>query len=37
MADRDEDMGGDRDGSDDGGEEVENEDQIDVIDEDAQE
>ena len=36
MADRDEDMG-DRDGSDDGGEEIENEDQIDVIEEDAQE
>ena len=36
MADRDEDMG-DRDGSEDGGEEIENEDQIDVIEEDAQE
>ena len=36
MADRDEDMG-DRDGSEDGGEEVEAEDQIDVIEEDAQE
>jgi len=34
MADRDEDMG-DRDGSEDGGEEIENEDQIDVIEEDA--
>ena len=36
MADRDEDMG-DRDGSEDGGEDIENEDQIDVIEEDAQE
>jgi DNA-directed RNA polymerases I, II, and III subunit RPABC2 len=36
MAERDEDMG-DHDGSDDGGEEIENEDQIDVIEEDAQE
>ena len=36
MADRDEDMG-DRDGSEDGGEEIENEDQIDVIEEEAQE
>jgi DNA-directed RNA polymerase I, II, and III subunit RPABC2 len=36
MADRDEDMG-DRDGSEDGGEEIEAEDQIDVIEEDAQE
>ena len=36
MAERDEDMG-DHDNSDDGGEEIENEDQIDVIEEDAQE
>ena len=36
MAERDEDMG-DHDGSDEGGEEIENEDQIDVIEEDAQE